>query len=619
MSHSSTNNILDNNFDAQAYLKTLPNKPGVYRMLDGEGNVIYVGKARDLKKRVTSYFRRQNTSLKTVSMVAQVRSVEITVTHNEIEALLLENNLIKSIKPRYNVLLRDDKSYPYIFLSGHEDFPRLGFHRGPKREKGQYFGPYPSASAARETLYLFQKLFPVRQCEDSFYRNRSRPCLQYQIKRCTAPCVGLVDKETYMEDVGHTIMLLEGKSNQVIDELVKRMESASATLEFERAARYRDQISNVRRIQEKQYISTDGGDLDVIAGEIKNGVGCVQVFYIRHGRNLGNKTFFPRHTGHADLEELLSAFITQYYLSEVDIGESKREVPAEILINHKVEGKNLLEQVLSQQAGRRVGISCPIRGEKVRWMALALANATHALNAHLSSKANLLKRFETLQEAMGLDAVPQRIECFDISHTMGEATVASCVVFDINGPVKSDYRRFNIQGITPGDDYAAINQALMRRFTRIKEGEGKLPDILFIDGGKGQTAQAIQVLQELQISGVAIVGIAKGPDRKPGLETLIPADGAPAHLPNDSPALHLIQQVRDEAHRFAITGHRQRRAKARSKSILEDVQGLGAKRRQQLLRQFGGLQEIIRAGVEDLAKVQGISKQLAQRIYDALH
>jgi excinuclease ABC subunit C len=601
-------------FDSKAFLKTLTTRPGVYRMLDADGEVIYVGKAKNLKRRVSSYFSRHDSSPKTRAMVAQIRNIEVTITNTENEALLLENNLIKAHRPRYNILLRDDKSYPYIYLSA-DIFPRLSFHRGARGKKGHYYGPYPSASAVRESLNLLQKLFPVRQCEDSFFRNRTRPCLQYQIKRCSAPCVGYISEERYREDVRHAQMFLEGKNNDIIDELVARMEEASTALEFELAARYRDQIANLRRVQEKQYVMGEGGgNLDVIAAVQRNGVGCVQVFFIRNGRNLGNKTYFPRHTAQADSAEILTAFLPQYYLG------GSRPVPGEVLINEALPEQALLEQALSEQAARKVSLSSRLRGERARWVQLAATNAEQALASHLANKQNIMARFEQLQEALELDDMPQRLECFDISHTMGEATVASCVVFDTNGAVKSDYRRFNIEGITPGDDYAAMQQALTRRFKRLKEGEGKFPDILLIDGGKGQLSQAEQVLNELQVIGVILVGVAKGPTRKPGLEQMIlSGQESPIILPADSPALHLIQQVRDEAHRFAITGHRQRRAKARRTSALEGIPGLGPKRRQQLLRQFGGLQEVARAGVEDLAKVKGISRQLARSIYDAFH
>ena len=610
-------------FDAKAFLKTLTGKPGVYRMHDGDNNVIYVGKARNLKKRVASYFSRAQLGPKTQVMVAQVRGIEVTVTHTENEALILENNLIKSLKPRYNILLRDDKSYPYIFLSENDEYARISYHRGAKRAKGRYFGPYPSAGAVRESLNLLQKLFRVRQCEDNFFRNRTRPCLQYQIQRCTAPCVEVVSKEDYQQDVRHTVMFLEGKSPKVIDELVKRMEKASDEQAFEEAAHFRDQIASLRRVQESQYVSGEGGDLDVIAAVIEGGLACVQVFFIRGGRNLGNKVFYPQHVEDAQAGDVLAAFIPQFYLnasSGANRGGTGKTIPGEILLNHPPGEAELLQSVLSEESGRRVRIAFRVRGERKKWLEMATANAETAVRAHVASKANLLHRFEMLQDKLGLDSLPQRLECFDISHTMGEATVASCVVMDTTGPVKSDYRRFNIEGITPGDDYAAMRQAITRRYTRLKKGEGKLPDILFIDGGKGQLAEAEKVLEELQINGVNLVGIAKGPDRKPGQEALfLSGQKVASILPSDSPALHLIQQIRDEAHRFAITGHRQRRARARNASVLEDVPGLGPKRRQTLLKQFGGLQEVARAGVEDLSNIPGISKQLAQRVYDVFH
>ena len=604
-------------FDAKAFLKTLTSRPGVYRMLDANGEVLYVGKARNLKKRVSSYFQRNPANAKTRAMVAQVHGVDVTVTHTENEALLLENNQIKALKPRYNILLRDDKSYPHIYLSVDDEYPRLAYHRGAKRARGRYFGPYPSAGAVRESLSLLQKLFRVRQCEDSFFANRSRACLQYQIARCSGPCVGLVSEEDYREAVRHTVMFLEGKSPQVIDELVARMEAASQALAFEQAARYRDRIAALRRVQETQYVSGEGAeDLDVIAVALEQGMACVQVFFMRNGLNLGNKTFFPRQAEGADADEILAAFISQFYLGAGD----RHRVPAEVLVNLPPQGEALLQEVLSEQAARRVQISHRLRGERARWVQMAQSNAQSALQARLASKANLLHRFEALQDALELDSLPQRLECFDISHAMGEATVASCVVMDTSGPLKSDYRRFNITDVTPGDDYAAMRQALRRRYTRLKKGEGKMPDILLIDGGKGQLAEAEAILEELQIGDVLLLGVAKGPDRKPGQEVLfLSAREAPRILPSDSPALHLIQQVRDEAHRFAITGHRQRRSRARNTSRLEGIAGLGPKRRQQLLKQFGGLQEVARAGVEDLARVPGISRQLAQRVYDSFH
>jgi len=601
-----------NPFDVRAFLRDLTTLPGVYRMLDGAGAVLYVGKAGNLKKRVSSYFRASGLAPKTRALMQQVAGVEVTVTNTEGEALLLENQLIKELRPRYNVLLRDDKSYPYIYLSSKDEYPRLTFHRGAKREPGRYFGPYPSAGAVRESLSLLQKLFPVRQCENSFFRNRSRPCLQYQIKRCTAPCVGLVDAEDYLRDVRHAEMFLEGRSAQVIDELVRRMEQASAELDFERAARYRDQIASLRRIAERQYVSGEGGDLDVVGCVVEGGAACVQVFFFRGGQNLGNKPFFPQIPEDADAGEVLAGFLAQYYLD--------KDVPAEVLISHPFEDAELLAQVLAQRAGRRVTLRPRVRGERARWVQMAVSNAEHALRSRLASRSGTQQRLEALRDALKLDQAPLRLECFDISHTMGEATVASCVVFGAEGPLKSDYRRFNINDIAPGDDYAAMRQALLRRYTRLKQGEGKMPDVLLIDGGKGQVRQAREVLEELQVEGVTIVGIAKGPERRPGLETLFLSDqSAPIILPEDSAALHLVQQIRDEAHRFAITGHRQRRSRTRNTSVLETIPGMGPKRRQRLLKQFGGLREIARAGVEDLASVQGISRDLAQRIYDAFH
>ncbi len=601
-------------FDSRAFLKTLTSRPGVYRMMDGSGKVIYVGKARNLKKRLASYFRKNLSSPKTRSMVARIRQVEITITHTENEALILENNLIKELKPRYNILLRDDKSYPYIYLSSGHRHPRLALHRGARKRKGRYFGPYPSAGAVRETLNLMQKLFRVRQCEDAFYANRSRPCLQYQIKRCSAPCTGMISDVQYREDVRHAELFLEGRSNAVIDQLVERMQAASEALEFEQAARYRDQIAALRRIQERQYVSGSGGDLDVIAAMVKNGIGCVQVFFIRNGRNLGNKSWFPRHTDDADAAELLAAFLPQYYLS------GGREIPSEILLNQPLEEAEWLAGVLSERAGHKVELRHRLRGDRSRWVRMAEANVGAALESLLAGKANLRSRFEALQEALDLEELPRRIECFDISHTFGESPVGACVVFDLNGPVKSDYRRFNIREVAAGDDYAALEEALTRRYTRIKKGEGKLPDVLIIDGGKGQLARATRVLEELQITGVTLLGIAKGPSRKPGQETLfLSGRERPLILQGNSPALHLIQQLDGEAHRFAISGHRQRRGKARTTSVLEEIPGLGPKRRRQLLQQFGGLQEVARAGIDDLARVPGISRAMAGRIYERFH
>jgi excinuclease ABC subunit C len=601
---------VDTDFDSAAFLKSLTSRPGVYRMIDGDDTVLYVGKAKNLKKRVSSYFRKTGLTSKTRVMVSQIVGIETTVTHTENEALILENNLIKELMPRYNILLRDDKTYPYLLISA-DKFPRLSLHRGAKRKKGKYFGPYPSAGAVRESLNLLQRLFPVRQCDDTYYQNRSRPCLQYQIKRCTAPCVGLVSEEDYQKDVQHTILFLEGKNQQVMDELSQKMEAASTELDFEQAAEIRDKIISLRRVQERQYVSSEHGDLDVLAAEIRDGVAVVEVCFIRGGRSLGNKSYFPKGSSDSQPEELLSAFIPQYYLG--------KDVPSEILLSHTPEDMSLLEEVLKTESKHRVQLRKPQRGNSVRWMKMAKTNAEISLNQRLSSRANLLQRFELLQTALDMDEMPKRIECFDISHTRGEKTVASCVVFGLEGAIKSDYRKFNIEGITPGDDYAAMNQALTRRFTRLQKGEGKRPDLLLIDGGKGQLSEAKAVMADLQLD-IDMLGIAKGPERRPGEESLFLVGRAgEVVLPPDSPALHLLQQVRDEAHRFAITGHRQRRAKARITSTLEGIDGLGPKRRQKLLQQFGGLQEVKRAGVEDLARVEGISLSLAQKVYDVFH
>jgi excinuclease ABC subunit C len=599
--------------DGKALVSSLAAAPGVYRMLDAQGTVLYVGKARDLRKRVANYFRETGLGLRIQRMVRKTASIEVTVTHTESEALLLENNLIKTLQPRYNILLRDDKSYPYIFLSAH-DYPRLAFHRGARREAGRYFGPFPSASSVRASLSLLQKVFPIRQCEDSYFRNRSRPCLQYQIKRCTAPCVGLIDAAAYQEDVRHAVMFLEGQSQAVIKEMADRMEAAAARRDYEEAARYRDRIGELHRIQERQYVSGEGGDADVLALALEPGGACVSVTFVRNGHNLGNKNFFPRLGAEESAGEILSAFLPQYYLGKA--------VPPVIYLSHPVAESELLETVFAQEARHKVRLVTATRGDPRRWLTMAEMNARDALRRHLSDQANLRQRFEALQEALQLEAMPERIECFDISHTQGEATVASCVVYGPEGPRKSDYRRYNIEGVPAGDDYGAMRQALSRRYRRAAEpdtGDVPLPDLLLIDGGKGQLAVAEEVLRDYQLA-IPLVGVAKGPERKPGKEALFLSGlSAATILPADSPALHLIQQIRDEAHRFAITGHRQRRAKARVTSTLEDIPGIGDKRRQALLRHLGGLQEVARAGVEDLARVPGISPQLAQRIYDLFH
>ncbi|MDD3518704.1 MAG: excinuclease ABC subunit UvrC [Chromatiales bacterium] len=598
-------------FDHKAFLRTLTHRPGVYRMLGDDEVVLYVGKAKDLKKRVASYFRSNVANPRIFSMVRQIRAIEVMATTTEAEALILENNLIKAHRPRYNISLRDDKSYPYILVSG-DRFPRLAYHRGARREKGRYFGPYPSAGAVHETLNLLQKLFRLRPCENGFFAHRTRPCLQYQIKRCTAPCVDYINEQDYAGDVRHAVQFLEGRSDVVIGELVQAMEQAAGRLDYERAAVLRDQIERLRQISQRQYVSGEGGDVDVVAAHIESGTACVQVFFIRGGRNLGNKALFPRIPPDTDLPALLDAFLGQYYL--------EREPPPEIILSREPEDAATLAEALSLKRGQKVQLSWSVRGDRARWLAMARSNAELALRTRLASQSGQRERLEALQDELGLDDLPERMECFDISHTGGELTVASCVVFDQEGPVKSDYRRFNIEGIEPGDDYAAMRQALMRRYTRLKEGEGRLPDILFIDGGKGQVRQALEVLEELQVEGVTVIGVAKGESRRPGMETLILShDRQPSILPAGSKALHLIQHIRDEAHRFAITGHRQRRARAATSSPLERIPGMGPKRRQVLLKHFGGLRGIGRASVEELVKVPGIHRKLAQQIYDALH
>ncbi len=600
---------VDTPFDIDGFLATLTTRPGIYRMFSADDNVLYVGKAKNLRRRVGSYFRRGAAhDAKTRRLLDQVARVEVTVTHTENEALLLENQLIKALRPRYNVLLRDDKSYPYIHLTDGEPFPRLAFHRGARDGRGRYFGPFPGAAAVRDTLNLLQRLFRVRQCEDSFFRNRTRPCLQYQIERCSGPCVGLVSEEDYARDVEHTRLFLSGGGQRVVDELARRMDAAATVLDYEEAARLRDRIAALRRVQARQYMTGSSRDIDVIASASAGGQTCIQVFFVRGGHNLGNRAFFPSVPHDAGPGEALAAFLPQFYLG--------RGVPREILVDRMPEEGAWLAAALAEQAGHKVDLRVPQRGAPRRWLGLAEANAREALSARLASHTGLQQRLEALADALGLDATPQRIECFDISHTQGERAVAGCVVFDGGGPVKSDYRRFNLREAAAGDDYGALREAVGRRYRRLKEGEGKWPDLLLIDGGRAQLDAVLGILEELQVDGLAVAAVAKGLGRRPGLETLhLAGRAAPLQLPPDAPALHLVQQVRDEAHRFAITGHRQRRAKARRVSPLEAIPGLGPKRRRELLRQLGGLREVERAGIEDLVRVPGISTALAERIY----
>ncbi|MDH5517703.1 MAG: excinuclease ABC subunit UvrC [Gammaproteobacteria bacterium] len=598
-------------FDSKRFLKDCSSLPGVYRMYNDSKEIIYVGKAKDLKKRLSSYFRKTGLSIKTQSLVAQIDNVETTITHTEGEALLLESNLIKEFRPRYNVLLRDDKSYPFLFLSTEDNYPMLRLHRGAKRKKGRYFGPYPNAGAVRETLNLIQKVFRIRQCDESYFRNRSRPCLQYQIRRCTAPCVERISQQDYAVDIDHVTRFLEGKSQTVVQDLVRQMEQASATQHYEKAAELRDQISHLQAVIERQYVSGYVGDVDVIACATDAGLACVEIYFIRNGQSLGSKSFFPKLPQSMQRADVLNAFLPQYYLNNT--------IPSEIVLSDSLEDETLIEDVLTEKRGRKVSLSSSVRSDKSRWLEYANKNAEKALMTRINSAAGMLKRFDALQTLLHLDHIPTRLECFDISHTMGEATVASCVVFSPEGPLKSDYRRFNIEGIEPGDDYAAMKQALKRRYARIRKNEGKKPDILFIDGGKGQLSQAIEVMNELQIDDVLLIGVAKGEGRKAGLEKLVMTDGTELYPGQQSIALNLVLHVRDEAHRFAISGHRAKRQKARTTSQLEQIPGLGAKRRQSILKHFGGIQAVSKAGVEDLAKTPGISKNLAQLIYDSFH
>lgn len=598
-------------FDPKPILKNLPNLPGVYRMLNAENTVIYVGKAKDLKKRVSSYFNKNLASPRTKMMVSQIANIETTVTRSEAEALLLENNLIKGLMPRYNVLFRDDKSYPYIALTG-DAYPRLAFHRGTQRKGSQYFGPFPSSPAVRESIQLLQKVFKLRTCENTVFANRSRPCLQYQIARCTAPCVNLISEADYAGDVRHAAMFLLGKTSEVIDSLADGMNVAAEAMEYEQAAVLRDRIQALRQVQAKQFVSDFSvSDADVIACAEVQGQHCINLVMIRGGRHLGDKSFFPKNSQDAELAETVEAFITQYYLSQ--------NTPPLLVCGAEVN-KTEFEEMLSEQAGRKIRVLTNAIGDKKVWLKMAQTNAELALQQRQANSASQQARLVSLREALKLAETTERIECFDISHTMGEATVGSCVVFDRGDMQNSEYRRYNVTGITPGDDYAAMRDVLTRRYKKVAAGEGKRPDLIFIDGGKGQLGVAIEVMQEVGLDDILMVGIAKGEERKPGLETMIFSDtGEMLNLPTDNPGLHLLQQIRDEAHRFAITGHRAKRAKARITSSLEEIEGVGAKRRKALLTRFGGLDAIKSASIDEIAQVEGISLALAQTIYDRLH
>ena len=590
----------------------LPHLPGVYRMLNAAGEVLYVGKALDLRKRVASYFQKTaGQSPRTQIMVGQVAGVETTVTRSEGEALLLENNLIKALTPRYNILFRDDKSYPYLVVSGHA-FPRLGFHRGALDTRHRYYGPFPGAGAVRESIQLMQKVFRIRTCEDTVFSNRSRPCLLHQIRRCTAPCVGLVSSEAYAEDVESAELFLSGKEDLVMQRLESRMHAAAERTDYEEAAVLRDQITALRRVREKQFVEDESGrDADVVACGRIGGVTCVNLVMIRGGHHLGDKNFFPRNAEEWSENEVLEAFLAQHYL--------RHAIPRQIVVGSPFE-THALEEALSTQAGRKVHINMNPTGARRMWVEMALKNAQLGAEQAVSSHSTQEARLAALQKALDLGETLQRIECFDVSHTMGEATVASCVVYEKSAMQKSEYRRYNMRNVEPGDDYGAMREVLSRRYGKIVAEEGKLPDLVLIDGGKGQLGVAVDVLGELGLSGIPLAAVAKGEERKPGLEQLfLPGRSEPLVLGTEHPALHLVQQIRDEAHRFAITGHRARRAKARSTSPLESISGIGATRRQRLLSRFGGLRGLLAASIDDLAQVDGISRTLAEKIYQELH
>lgn len=594
------------------FLRTVGQGPGVYQMLDAQGGVLYVGKARNLRRRLASYFRRSGVPAKTLAMMRRVANVELLHTHTETEAFLLESNLIKELKPRYNIELKDDKSYPYIRIETDHPFPRISFYRGNRSDPGRYFGPYAGAGYVRETLQLLQKVFPVRQCEDAFFRNRSRPCLQYQIQRCTGPCVNLISAEDYAGDVRQAALFLEGKNRTLFDELVARMDAASARLDFEAASRLRDRITALRRIVERQNIVLNGGDADVVVLLAESGTICAEVDFIRGGRHCGGKALFPSLPIEATPAESVSAFVAQFYLD--------KPAPEEVIVQPTPAEPKLLAALLSARSGHRVQVRIRPRGHRARWLEMALQNARERLQRRIADRSGYDGRMQALVEALKLPSSPARIECFDVSHVQGEATVASCVVFDAAGPVKAEYRRFNIADVTPGDDYAALEQALTRRYRRVREEGGTPPALLLIDGGAGQLARTRKVLEALELEGLTVAAVAKGPARKPGRERLFLLTSArPLVLAADSPALHLIQQVRDEAHRFAIAGHRMRRDRKRRTSTLEDIPGIGARRRQALLTQLGGLQEVARAGVADLNRIPGISAEMARRIYNHFH
>lgn len=607
-------NCKNSMFDPKVFLHNLTTRPGVYQMIGPEGKILYIGKARNLKKRIASYFTKKQDN-KTFALINHIEDISVIVTHNEIEALLLESNLIKQFQPHYNILFRDDKSYPYIIITEEVPYPCIDFYRGAKKKGQRYFGPYPNAAAVRETIYLIQKLFGLRTCHDRYTPTRVRPCLQFQIGLCSGACAGLISREEYLQDIQHAILFLQGKKEEVLHDLDKKMDSSSKSLQYEKAAKFRDQIAKIRGIQSPQYVATKEGDVDVI-GFAFAGVACIQLFLIRGGRILGSRSYFPVLPHSATEEEVIASFLSQHYLLK---NKDLSDFPKEILIPTALSEQKWLVEALSVQAKRKITLARPRQGERKKWLSMANASAEQALSNHLLLKTHIQERIKALSLALPFNKSYQRIECFDISHTMGEASVASCVVFTQEGPKKSDYRQYNIKDITPGDDVAAMRQALLRRYQSIRSNASNLPDLIMIDGGMQQLNTAHKTLIELNLEDVDLMSIAKGEGRKPGLETLYFPHHSPLHLAPSSLALHFIQQIRDEAHRFAITGHRRQRDKKRTVSSLESIPGVGAKRRRELLRYFGGIQAINRASLEELSKVPGINRSLAERIFSALH
>jgi len=607
-------------FDFKKFLMSLTSRPGIYCMKNCEGKIIYVGKAKNLKKRVSSYFNNSHSQpIKTQVMIKQINNIDITITQTENEALVLENRFIKEYKPKYNIIFRDDKSYPYIFLSTNHDYPRFLYHRGSLKGKGKYFGPFPSAGAVKKTLNIIQKLFLIRSCEDSVFSNRSRPCLQYQIKRCSAPCVNYISKNDYEYDIKNARLFIEGKKEKIIRELSEPMQIAADNLDYEKAAKLRDQIRSIREIQEKQFIGSENDNFDVVVCVKENEHFSIQLSFIRSGLNLGSRKYYPRNTEEQTESALIEAFLGHFYLTNTD-NVNKKEIPLEILLSHDVEDRPLLENVLHEKLQRKIKIKYKVRGEKSKWLMMAKENAKIDLKKKLAVDENLNKRYEALQKLLNFKQAIESMECFDVSHIQGESTIASCVVFGQNGAIKDKYRKFNIENIKKGDDYAAMSQVIRRRYTRVVKENTTLPDLILIDGGKGQVNVAQKELDELQLPNIPILGIAKGPSRKPGTENLIlSGSNSKIHCDSTSPALHLIQHIRDEAHRFAVTAHRQKRKNKRIRSFLEEIEGIGSKRKQVLIKHFGGMQGVSKAGINELSKVNGINKNLAKKIYETIH